>query len=88
MTDLVNTSFNLVMFVHVLLTAAILGCVGYRLIKGFAIGESIYKLDWQDIDNALQQDLIMVILRCQRPGFLHAGHLGYMTYTMIVTVSK
>ncbi|KAJ8942757.1 hypothetical protein NQ314_009968 [Rhamnusium bicolor] len=50
-----------------------------------AIGESIYKLDWQDIDNALQKDLIMVMLRCQRPKFLHAGPFGHMTYAMIVT---
>ncbi|XP_018567969.1 odorant receptor Or2-like [Anoplophora glabripennis] len=117
-SKLVNTSFNMCMFVHVLLTGAILGCVGYRLLKSYSlgaiclfvgwivsmimvcisgqrlrdqslsIGDAICRSNWLDLNKELQKDLVLVLLRCQKPIFLNAGPFGYMTYAMILTVLK
>ncbi|KAJ8920175.1 hypothetical protein NQ315_011836 [Exocentrus adspersus] len=118
MADMVNSSFNMCMFVHVLLTGAILGCVGYRLIKSYSlgaiclfigwfvsmvmvcfsgqrlreesvsIGDAIYKSDWLTLNKDLERDLVLVLMRCQKPVFLRSGPFGYMSYATILTVGN
>nr|QNH68039.1 odorant receptor 13 [Apriona germarii] len=43
---LVNSSFNMCMFVHVLLSGAVLGCGGYRLLKDFSLGAICMCVGW------------------------------------------
>nr|XP_023030161.1 odorant receptor 4-like isoform X1 [Leptinotarsa decemlineata] len=62
---------------------------GQRLLEAsMSVGNAIYTVEWYNLENDLQKDLRVVMMRCQKPMYLRAGPFGPMTYSTIVAILK
>lgn len=50
------------------------------------LGDILYQTEWYNLEAPLQRDLILVMLRANRPIVLRAGPFGSMSYETIVMV--
>ncbi|XP_074031888.1 odorant receptor 4 [Leptinotarsa decemlineata] len=62
---------------------------GQRLInESTGIGETIYNAKWYNFENNLQKELLMVMMRSEKPVYLEAGPFGNMTHGVLMTIQQ
>ncbi|CAH1155990.1 unnamed protein product [Phaedon cochleariae] len=88
MGKLLNKCFSPCMVVHISLTGPVLGVAGFRFLTSTSVSDVIYSMDWYNLEKDLQRDLMIVMMRCQKPVLVRAGPFGTMRYSTIVTILK
>ncbi|CAH1155988.1 unnamed protein product [Phaedon cochleariae] len=67
----------------------LISVVGEKLANEcLVIGNSIYKTEWHNLEVDIQKDLILVIMRCQKPAYIKAGPYATMTHRTILSILK
>ncbi|KAJ3642132.1 hypothetical protein Zmor_024941 [Zophobas morio] len=113
-----DKNFANCLFLHVLFSGALFGCIGYIVMEtfsllsyslflgwvlsliivsvsgqhvmdeGLSVGDTAYNSKWYDRNASFQRNIVLIIIRSQRPILIHAGPFSYLSHVIVLTIFK